>query len=156
MFVKLLNGYITKQRTRKETDLMTGYVAFVFLVIFSFQTNNMKKYFILLGVAFGVIILSNCSSAKKTAAAIPKSTYTSGVSTVIMNNCSPCHIPANGGKKKPYDNFANVKTDIDEIIRRIELEPTVKGFMPFKKTAKLSDSTIAVFKKLKEDGLLEN
>jgi hypothetical protein len=143
MFVKLLNGYITKQRTRKETDLMTGYVAFVFLVIFSFQTNNMKKYFILLGVAFGAIILSNCSSAKKTAAAIPKSTYTSGVSTVIMNNCSPCH-------------FANVKTDIDEIIRRIELEPTVKGFMPFKKTAKLSDSTIAVFKKWKEDGLLEN
>ncbi len=117
----------------------------------------MKKYFVLLGVSFSALTLSNCSSAKKSAATeIPKSTYTTNVSAVIMNSCSPCHIPANGGKKKPYDNFANVKTDIDEIIRRIELEPAVKGFMPFKKTAKLSDSTIAVFKKWKEDGMLEN
>jgi hypothetical protein len=50
--------------------------------------------------------------------------------------------------------YANVKTDIDEMIRRIELNPTDKGFMPFKK-AKLHDSTIAVFKKWRADGLLE-
>jgi hypothetical protein len=73
----------------------------------------------------------------------------------VVANCSPCHIPAKGGNKKPYDNFANVKTDIDEIIRRIELEPSARGFMPFRKNAKLSDSTIAVFKQWKADGLLE-
>jgi hypothetical protein len=71
-----------------------------------------------------------------------------------MNNCTPCHIPSKGGNKKPYDVYANVKTDIDEMIRRIELNPTDKGFMPFKK-AKLHDSTIAVFKKWRADGLLE-
>jgi hypothetical protein len=48
-----------------------------------------------------------------------------------------------------------VAQDIDEIIRRIELNPTDKGFMPFKKTAKLNDSTINVFKKWKADGMLE-
>jgi hypothetical protein len=72
-----------------------------------------------------------------------------------MNNCSPCHIPAKGGNKKAYDNYGNVKNDIDDIIRRISLNPGDRGFMPFKH-AKLSDSTIAVFVKWKADGLAEN
>jgi hypothetical protein len=85
---------------------------------------------------------------------IPKSTYESGVATLVVGNCSPCHI-AGKGRLKPYDNYTNLKTDIDEIIRRTELNPTERGFMPFKKTEKLSDSTIAVFKQWKKDGLLE-
>ena len=116
----------------------------------------MKKYILLASIITAAIILSNCTSSKKTTtAAIAKSTYANEVSTVIMNNCAPCHIPAKGGDKKPYDNFANVKTDIDEILRRIKLNPGEKGFMPFKKTAKLSDSTIAVFTKWRDDGLAE-
>ena len=85
----------------------------------------------------------------------PKLVFENGVQTIIAANCSPCHMPAKGGRKKAYDNYANVKTDIDEIINRMELNPHDKGFMPFKKTEKLSDSTIAVFKQWKEDGLLE-
>jgi hypothetical protein len=101
------------------------------------------------------VLLYNCSGSKKaTASAPPPSTYETQLKTVIQGNCTPCHIPAKGGNKKPYDNFANVKSDIDEILRRIQLNPGEKGFMPFKK-AKLSDSTIAVFKKWKEDGLME-
>ncbi len=73
---------------------------------------------------------------------------------VISANCSPCHFPTRGGNKKPYDNYANVKTDINEMIRRIELPSTERGFMPFKKT-KLSDSTIAVFKQWRDDGMIE-
>ena len=116
----------------------------------------MKKYFLLTGIAIAALVLPNCNPSKKAAAlATPKSTYATHVSTVIMNNCTPCHIPAKGGNKKAYDNFANTKSDIDEIIRRIELNPGDKGFMPFKK-AKLSDSTIAVFKKWRDDGLMEN
>lgn len=117
----------------------------------------MKKYFALTGIAIAALVFSNCNPGRKAAAAeIPKLTYAGNVSMVIMNNCVPCHVPAKGGNKKPYDNFANVKTDIDEILRRIQLNPGERGFMPFKKTARLSDSTIAVFKKWKEDGLLEN
>ena len=116
----------------------------------------MKKYFVLTGIAIIAIVFSNCNSAKKTAVTVvPKSTYTTDVSAVLMSNCAPCHIPAKGGNKKPYDNFANTKADIDEIIRRIEMNPGERGFMPFKKTAKLSDSTIALFKKWRDDGLLE-
>ena len=122
----------------------------------------MKKYSLLIALAAASMVLTYCSHSKKTTTTAtdtkveaPKSTYASGLSTVIMNNCAPCHIPAKGGNKKAYDNFANVKTDIDEIIRRIEMNPTDRGFMPFRKPAKLSDSEIAVFKQWKADGLLE-
>jgi len=116
----------------------------------------MKKIQLIAILGITSIVLTYCSSSKKAAKEAPKTNYTTDVSVVIAATCSPCHIPARGGNKKPYDNYANVSKDIDEIIRRIELNPTDKGFMPFKKTAKLSDSTINVFKKWKTDGMLEN
>ena len=118
----------------------------------------MKRYSVLFLLVVTVFVFSYCSSSKKAAASAaetPKLAYESSIQTLIVGNCSPCHIPEKGGRKKAYDTFANVKTDIDEIVRRIELDPHEKGFMPFKKTAKLSDSTIAVFKQWKADGLLE-
>jgi len=119
----------------------------------------MKKIYLFAGIVVLALGLTYCSSSKKAAkaaAAVPKTTYTANLSTVIAGNCSPCHIPAKGGNKKPYDNYANVKADIDSMIRRIELNPTDRGFMPFKKTEKLPADVIAVFKKFKEDGALEN
>ncbi len=117
----------------------------------------MRKYFVFIGLTVATLVFANCNQSKKIAATpVPKSTYATDLSVVIMNNCVPCHIPAKGGFKKAYDNYANVKTDIDEMIRRIELNPGDKGFMPFKKTQKLPDSTIAAFKKWRDDGLLEN
>ena len=118
----------------------------------------MKKIYVFAGMAVLALGLTYCSSSKKAAkaaAAVPKTTYTANVASVIADKCAPCHIPSKGGNKKPYDNYANVKADIDSIIRRIELNPTDRGFMPFKKE-KLSADVIAVFKKFKEDGALEN
>src|SRR5688572_23926498 len=124
--------------------------------------TNMKKIFLLSTLVAAVFILSNCgpskkaTAAKEAVAAVPaKTTFDGNMQTLIMAYCSPCHIPAKGGNKKPYDNYANTKADIDSIIRRIELNPTDRGFMPFKKE-KLSADVIAVFKKFKEDGALEN
>ena len=51
-------------------------------------------------------------------------------------------------------NYQNVKTDIDEIIRRIQLNPGERGFMPMKHP-KLSDSSIAIFINWRNDGLIE-
>ena len=116
----------------------------------------MKKFFIVSVIASSVLVLSNCNPGKNaTGKKIPKSTFAANLSTVIMENCSPCHIPANGGRKKSYDNYENVKKDIDDIIHRITLAPTDKEFMPFRKSAQLPDSTIAKFKKWRDDGLLE-
>jgi hypothetical protein len=135
---------------------MTGVPVSDFLNIFIFQfLTNMKKIITLAAMVTAVLALTNCGSSKKATAPPPvKLTYETNMQTLIVANCSPCHIPAKGGNKKAYDNFTNVKTDIDEMIHRIGLNPGDRGFMPFKK-AKLSDSTIAVFKKWKEDGLME-
>ena len=117
----------------------------------------MKKLYVFAAIGTLATALTYCSSAKKAAkaAAAVKSTYTTTVAPVIAASCSPCHITGMGNKK-PFDNYANVKSDIDEMIRRIELNPGEKGFMPFRRATKISADTIAIFKKFKEDGLLEN
>ena len=116
----------------------------------------MRIYTVLSLLIVTVFIFSYCSSSKKTAAkkAPAHLSYANNVKTVVAGYCGPCHIPEKGGKKKAYDNYANVKEDIDEIIRRIELNPDQRGYMPFK-SDKLSDSAIAIFKQWKEQGLLE-
>jgi hypothetical protein len=119
----------------------------------------MKKIYLFAVMAILTVGLTYCSSSKKataSAAEVPNATYTASLVPIIAEKCSPCHIPAKGGNKKPFDNYANVKADIDSILRRINLNPTDKGFMPFKKTQKLGADTIAVFQKFKDDGALEN
>lgn len=117
----------------------------------------MKKILIMAGVVAGISMLSNCHSAKKTAAktsAPPIAaavTYHSNMESVLAANCSPCHFPAKGGNKPPFDTYEAAKAKIDSMIARIELNPTDKGFMPFKRP-KLSDSTINLFKQWRDSG----
>jgi hypothetical protein len=115
----------------------------------------MKKFLFILTLCGLVFALVNCNPARTATGAVPKATYEADLAPVIMSNCSPCHIPAKGGNKKAYDNYGNVRTDIDEILRRIQLNPGEKGFMPFRKTEKLPDSIIQVFRKFRDDGTLE-
>jgi mono/diheme cytochrome c family protein len=114
----------------------------------------MKSYATLSVLIIIVFAFSYCSSSKGAAKKSVSVTYAGHVQTLIAGNCSPCHIPEKGGKKKAYDSYASVKGDIDEIIRRIELHPGEKGFMPFKKE-RLSDSTIALFREWKSQGMAE-
>ncbi len=117
----------------------------------------MKKYLILaVIICISVILFSNCHSAKKSMAktSTPKLTYSADVKAVVAANCSPCHIPEKGGNKPALDTYDSLKSHIDEVIRRIELNPTDKGFMPFR-NAKLSDATIAVFTQWRDGGMPE-
>jgi hypothetical protein len=117
----------------------------------------MKKIYVFASIAILSLGVTYCSSSKKASktAMAPKTTYASSVAPVIAASCSPCHI-AGKGNKKPYDNYANVKSDIDEMLRRINLNPTDKGFMPFRRSTKLAADTIAIFQNFKNDGALEN
>lgn len=114
----------------------------------------MKNNLLLIAFLAGTLLLVNCNPSRRAAGRVPKIKYETQLLETIAANCSPCHFPSKGGNKKPLDNYASVKTNIDEIIKRIVLNPSDKGFMPFKK-AKLSDSTIAIFKKWVNDGLIE-
>lgn len=102
-----------------------------------------------------LVLLVRCSSTRKAAGGTPPVTYENAVAALLLEQCSPCHYPGQGGKKKAYDNYTSVKTDIDEIIRRVELNPGEKGFMPFKKTSRLSDSVIQVLRTWRDKGLTE-
>ena len=120
----------------------------------------MKRIYFAFGIVATAFIFSYCSTHKKVAEVDPvaavKTTFQSDILSVVTTSCTPCHVPSAGGKKKPYDNFSNVKADIDDIIHRISLNPTDRGFMPMRGTEKLPDSVIAKFVKWKADGMLEN
>lgn len=113
----------------------------------------MKKVLFFGLIAISSLLLSNCGSSKKAAAA-PKATFSKEITTIMQTKCTPCHIPSKGGKKTAYDVYDNVKADIDDIIRRVELNPDQRGFMPMRHE-KLDSATIAVFKKWKEEGMAE-
>ena len=122
----------------------------------------MKKSIGLLSALIGLAFLFQYCAGSKTPAATsaaavkPANAYTfeQHVMPLINSKCAPCHIPPDG-KKKFYNTYASVKTDIDEMIRRVSLQPTEKGFMPFKKKEQLPDSLVQVFVKWKADGLWE-
>jgi mono/diheme cytochrome c family protein len=120
----------------------------------------MKKIYTCLFLAAAVVAFSYCSSSKKAAGAAPvakapaKINYQANVMSIIQANCAPCHFPDKGGNKKPLDGYAAVSSQIDEILRRIQLNPTDRGFMP-NRHPKLSDSTINVIRQWKADGLTE-
>jgi len=113
----------------------------------------MKKLLLLAIISGGVIFFTYCSSAKKAAAKTSVS-YASDVQPIISDKCAPCHIPEKGGKVAALNTYDKVKGEIGDIIRRIELNPGDRGFMPFKHP-KLSDSTINVFKQWRDGGFAQ-
>lgn len=114
----------------------------------------MKKSLVLGSFILVACIFYQCNPARKANASIPVTTYMNNIHTLVMNNCAPCHIPEKGGKKKALDSYTAVKDNLPDIIKRIEMHPGEKGFMPFKRD-RLSDSTIAVFKAWQADGMAE-
>lgn len=116
----------------------------------------MRKIYVSLFVITSVAVFSYCSSSKKAASSktvVMKTTY-ADVAPILMANCTPCHFPDKGGRKKALDTYTASSTEINDILRRIQLAPGTRGFMP-DRHAKLSDSTIAVIKKWQADGLTE-
>ncbi|HEU0065554.1 MAG TPA: cytochrome c, partial [Flavisolibacter sp.] len=76
--------------------------------------------------------------------------YMNNVQNIIVTKCSPCHFPPKGNKK-PFDSYTAVKTNIDDIIARVQRNPGDKGFMPAMHP-KLPDSTINVLIAWKNNG----
>lgn len=115
----------------------------------------MKKLYVSSLIVMMAVFLTYCHTAKKAATAAPAAvTYETSIAPIIANACAPCHFPAKGGNKEALDTYAGVSKEIDGILRRIQLNPDERGFMPMKHP-KLSDSTIALIKQWKDSGLAE-
>jgi len=104
-----------------------------------------------------VVLFAAC--AKKTSSSksvAEKATlYSTDIVPLLQAKCSPCHLPTKGGFKADFENYESAKKYGAEMIARVELNPGDRGFMPFKKTEKLSVEEIAVFKKWVAGGMLE-
>ncbi|SKA16433.1 cytochrome c [Sediminibacterium ginsengisoli] len=117
----------------------------------------MKKILVALSLTGIAMFFAYCSSTKtasQAAVKVVKISYQQHVATILETNCAPCHFPGKGGNKKALDSYAAASANADEILRRIQLNPGERGFMPMRHP-KLSDSTIAVIKQWKTDGLGE-
>ena len=114
----------------------------------------MKKVFVFASLAVVALTISYCSASKKAAKKPVKLNYQTNIQNLVVSYCSPCHIPAKGGRRPALDTYASATKNIDDMLRRIQLNPTDRGFMP-DKGKKLSDSVIRQFVQWKTDGLLE-
>jgi hypothetical protein len=117
----------------------------------------MRKLY-LIGILFAsILILPYCKTTKKAIGESKTSPvrYTADIAPIMMDRCTPCHFPESG-KKLPLDSYAAVKTNINEILMRVQLPKEDPKFMPFKsKKEPLSDSLIMVLKLWKETGMKE-
>ncbi|MEO7530304.1 MAG: cytochrome c [Sediminibacterium sp.] len=115
----------------------------------------MRKIIVSIIVVSAVMVFTYCSSTKPAAKVVVKKiNYQENVMAIVETNCTPCHFPDKGGNKKPLNNYVAVSGLVDEVIRRIQLMPTERGFMPNRKP-KLSDVDINTIKQWKADGLTE-
>jgi hypothetical protein len=119
----------------------------------------MKRYSWLVLLTISVTMFSYCNSAKKatgsSAAATPTVFFDTDVKPLIEAKCTPCHVPSKGGRKEALDTYDGAKDHISDVIRRIEMNPDEKGFMPFKHP-KLSETEINIFRKWKAEGMVKS
>ena len=76
------------------------------------------------------VLIQFCSPTKKAQNKPVLTSYEANLQPLIIANCSPCHIPPKGNKLA-LNTYPAAKENIDDVIRRIKLNPTDKGFMPF-------------------------
>jgi len=119
----------------------------------------MKKLIIPAAVFAAMLLFTQCSSSKKSATTSTYTgpvtvTYQANVLPIVQAHCAPCHISGKGNKAS-LDKYDVAQNNINDIIRRISLEPGKFGFMP-KKHDRLSDDLIQVFKDWKTQGMVDS
>ena len=105
------------------------------------------------------IVLQVCKPSQSTTAskpaepAVPMVSYEKDIRPLMLGKCTPCHFPE-AGKKKMFDTYAAVKTDVNEILRRVKLNPADVAFMPFKsKKPALTPDEIQLFDNWLKQGM---
>jgi thioredoxin-related protein len=71
----------------------------------------------------------NTNAALKSAE--PLVSYENQILPIMVESCTPCHFP-DQGKKKFLDTYAATKSNIQDILMRVELPSDDPKFMPFK------------------------
>ena len=105
--------------------------------------------------------MSNCKTAQKSSTPVvtvanPTVFYDKDIVPIINDRCTPCHMPPDG-KVLPLNTYDAVKGHIDEVIKRVKLPSTERGFMPLKlKKPALTAEMIATLEKWKQEGFAKS
>ena len=82
-----------------------------------------------------------------------KVSYEKDIRPLMLRSCTPCHFPERGHKEM-MDTHQKTKDNINEILTRVQLDPSDEEFMPFKqKRQALSKNEIALFWKWKKQNM---
>lgn len=113
--------------------------------------NIAKPLFIFLAVLV-TLSLQFCGTAKTgvtdtpSKLAEPMVSYEGQIQPIMVQSCTPCHFP-DQGKKKFLDTYEATKSNIQDIIARVELPSDHPDYMPFKsKKPALTAEQIALMK----------
>ena len=101
--------------------LMTTTAKILKRIVFSFL-------FIL---AFSTLQFCKSSQKATTKKSEPIISYSQNIAPILERSCTPCHFPEQG-KKKMLNTYDAVKENIDDILRRVQLDVSDKEYMPFK------------------------
>jgi len=101
----------------------------------------------LLVVACSPKVAPTRSDTGKKSKNMPAVSYATDIVPIMQRSCTPCHYPAQGGRKEPLDSYAAVSNHIDEMIARVSMSKLNPKYMPYngKKDA-LSPEEIELFK----------
>ena len=120
----------------------------------------LKRSLALLSCTLFVLWSSSCSQ-KTTATPKPEYdgpmvSYASDIVPLMQRSCSPCHYPAQEGRKAPLDSYEAVKREFAELIARVQLPEDDAKFMPFKhKRESLSAEEITMLSNWAKGGFSE-
>jgi mono/diheme cytochrome c family protein len=82
-------------------------------------------------------------------------TYQQQIRPIFATHCLSCH-GNRESKKRQLDTYDTVKEKIDDILYRVQLEPSNRKFMPYKmRQAPLTRAEIAVLQAWKDGGMRE-
>ena len=115
----------------------------------------MKKTLFVLTM-IGITVFAACTKKASPGKTVVKSTtYNADIVPLLQAKCSPCHLTSKGGRKADFETYAGAKKYGADMLARVMLNPTDRGFMPFKHD-KLPADEIAIIKNWVDQGMLEN
>jgi hypothetical protein len=113
----------------------------------------MKKNLFVLTLA-GITVFAACTKKASPGNTAKQTTYATDIVPLIQAKCAPCHLPSKGGFKANFENYEGAKKYGAAMLARVLLNPTDRGFMPFKHD-KLPAEEIAIIKNWVDQGMLE-
>jgi mono/diheme cytochrome c family protein len=116
--------------------------------------KKMTKLNFLIVIALAYTVTLSCK--KDEAVVAPKLlTYNADIKSIMVANCTPCHMPG-GIRANKWDDYTTTKNNVSFILDRIQRDVTAAGFMPRGGTKPVSTAEIAKIQQWVKDGLLEN